>query len=315
VKDHAQEREATANQLKQDSSIAMLPTHEQELRDIESSKQEISARLQRLQPELESTRNQVQRFREIEQKLAQLEHSYRELSGAIGALKQQLDEFRERLGAAADIRVEELQKRASELDRAYSGKVSLANQLNSSLTTTLSRLQVLESQKKMLQDELDKITAELARKRKLGEELGRLEPEKLAEVIERSQTEFRKVGDELAASRAKIQDLKGSMEELSGAGATCPVCESPLNEPRKQELLQQRQGQLEDLNKRASELESRLRGLSDGLRQKLELQRKCIFWLRRLETSLSLKKNTQISPNGWRRWSWKFRKRETRVKS
>ena len=277
VKDRAQEREATANQLKQDSSIAMLPIHEQELRDLESSKQEISARLQQLQPELESARNQVQRFREIEQKLAQLGQSYRELSGAIGALKQQLDEFRERLGAAADVRVEEIQKQASELGRAYSEKVSLANQLNSGLTTTLSRLQGLETQKKMLQDELDKVTAELARKRKLGEELERLEPEKLAEVIERSQTEFREVGDELAASRAKIQDLKGSMDELSVAGATCPVCESPLDEPRKQELLHQRQGQLEDFNKRASELESCLKELSDDLRQKLELQRKCIL--------------------------------------
>ncbi len=277
VKDRAQEREATANQLKQDSSIAMLPIHEQELRDLESSKQEISVRLQQLQPELESTRNQVQQFREIEQKLVQLEQSYRELSGAIGALKQQLDEFRERLGAAADVGVEEIQKQASELDRAYSEKVSLANQLNSSLTITLSRLQGLETQKKMLRDELDKITAELSRKRKLGEELEGLEPEKLAEVIERSQTEFREVGDELAASRAKIQDLKGSMDELSGAGATCPVCESPLDEPRKQELLHQRQGQLEDFNKRANELELRLKGLSDDLRQKLELQRKCIL--------------------------------------
>jgi len=277
VKDRAQERESVANQLKQDSSTAMLPIHEQELRDLESSKQEISVRLQQLQPELESTRNQVQRFREIEQKLTQLEHSYRELSGAIGALKQQLDEFRERLGAAADVRVEEIQKQVGELDRAYSEKVSLANQLNSGLTATISRLQGLETQKKMLQDELDKVTAELSRKRKLGEELERLEPEKLAEVIERSQTEFRKVGDELAASRAKIQDLKGSMDELSVAGATCPVCESPLDEPRKQELLHQRQGQLEDLNKRASELESRLKGLSDGMRQKLELQRKCIL--------------------------------------
>ena len=283
VKDRAQEREATANQLKQDSSIALLPIHEQELRDLESSKQEISSRLQQLQPELESTRNQVQRFREIEQKLTQLEHSYRELSGAIGALKQQLDEFRERLGVAADVRVEELQKQAGELDRAYSEKISLANQLNSSLTTTLSRLQGLETQKKMLRDELDKITTEFTRKRKLGEELERLEPEKLAEVIEKSQTEFREVGDELAASRAKIQDLKGSMEELSGAGATCPVCESPLNEPRKQELLHQRQGQLEDINKRASELESRLRGLSDGLLQKLELQRKCMLLAKEVE--------------------------------
>jgi exonuclease SbcC len=277
VRDRAQEREATANQLKQDPSIAMLPVHERELSDLKSSKQEISERLQRLQPELEAARAQVQRFRETEQKLAQLERSYRELSGAMGALKKQLDELRERLGAAAGIGVVEIQRQVDELNRAYSEKVSLADQLNSSLTTSLSGLRGLETQKRMLQEELDKITTELSRKRKLGEELERLEPGKLAEVIERSQAEFREVGDELAASRAKIQDLKGAMEELSEAGAICPVCESPLEESRKQKLLRQRREQLENLNKRAGELEARLRELSDALRQKLELQRKCML--------------------------------------
>lgn len=277
VKDRAEEREVMVKQLKQDPSIALLPTREQELRDLESSQQEISARLQQLQPELESTRAQVLQFRKTEQELTRLEQSYRELGGAIGELKHQLDETKKRLGAAADAKVEELQKQAGELDRAYNEKVSLTNQLNSDLTTALLKLQGLETRKTMLQDELNKITTELERKRKLGEELERLKPKELEEVVEKSKTELRSVGDELAASRARTQDLKQSMEELAGAGSTCPVCESPLEEAKKQELLQQRRGQLEGFTKRANELESRLKSLNEDLHQKLELQRKCML--------------------------------------
>ncbi len=283
VRDRAAEREAMANQLKQDSSITLLPVHEQELITLESSKQEISARLQQLQPELESTRTQVQRFHKTEQELSQLEQSYRELGGAIGALKHQLDEIKRRLGAAAGIRVEELQKQMGELERAHGEKVSLANQLNSNLTTTLSKLQGLETRKTMLQDGLNKIVVDFEQKRKLGEELERLKPQELTEAIEKSQTELRGVGDELAASRARIQDLKQSMEELAEAGSTCPVCESPLEESKKQELLHQRRGQLEGFTHRANELESRLKWLSEDLRQKLELQRKCMLLAKEVE--------------------------------
>ncbi|MDI6884519.1 MAG: AAA family ATPase [Hadesarchaea archaeon] len=272
--ERAEEREVMANQLRQDQSIALLPTHEQELKELEASKKETSMRLQQLQPELESTRAQVQEFRKTEQELAQLEQSRRGLEGAIGALKNQIEQIRERLGAAASATVEEIQKQVGELERAYSEKVSSANRLSSDLTAASSRLQSLETRKAMLQEGINSIAAEREQRLKLREELEALKPGELAKEVERLQTELRNTGNELAALRARIQDLKQSVDELAAAGATCPVCESPLEEARKQELLQQRQGQLDDFTKRAGELEYRLKELDETLDQKLKLQQK-----------------------------------------
>ncbi len=276
IMERAEEREVMSNQLRGDASIAALPTHEQELRELGSSRQETSARLQQLQPELESTRAQVQRFRKTEQELAQLEQSRREVEGAMGALKNQLNQITERLGAAAGTAVEDIKKQVGELERAYSGKVSTADQLSSELTAASSRLQGLETRKTMLQEAINKIAAELEQKLKLRGELEGLKPQELAKEVERLQAELRSAGDELAALRARTQDLKQSTEELAAAEATCPVCESPLEEVRKQELLKQRTGQLEDFTIRAAELELRLKELDETLIQKLALQQNCM---------------------------------------
>ncbi|HID60314.1 MAG TPA: hypothetical protein EYP46_00460 [Hadesarchaea archaeon] len=281
--DRADERERTAKQLRQDPSIAQLATYERELKDLESARREISERLRQLQPELESTRVQVQQSRKTEQEIAQLEQTYRELCGGIGELKHQLDEIGKRLGTAAELEPDELQKQVVELERVCNEKTFRWNQLNSALTAATSKLQVLETQKTMLQGELDKIVTELERKRKLGEELRRLKPKELDDEIEKAQLELRSIEDQLATSRAKIQELKRSMEELAGAGPTCPVCESPLGDAKKQELLRQRREQLEGLIRHVNELEPRLKQLNDDLRQKLELQRKGMLLEREVE--------------------------------
>ncbi len=283
VEDRAGEREATAKQLKQDPSITLLPTHDRELRVLESSAREISDRLRQLQPELEYARDQAQQLRKTEQELVQQEKSYRELSGTMGALKQRIDFVRMKLGASAGASVDELRSRVGDTERAYGEKVLLANKLNSDLTTTASKLQGLETQMTMIQDELTRRTMELERKRKLRAELEALRPEGLAEAAEKTQTELRGVGDELAASRARIQDLKQAMDDLAGAGATCPVCESPLEDARKKELLRQRRGQFENLTRRVNELESRLRELGDDLRRKLEAQKKAMLLAKEVE--------------------------------
>ncbi len=284
VKARAEERESTVRQLRQDPSIAQLANYRQELRYLESAHREISERLRQLQPELESTRAQVQEFRKTEQKLVQLKQVYHGLSGGIKELRHQLDEIRKRLGPAASLEPEELRKRVAEAERMYGEKTSEWNHLNSALTGAMSRLQGLKTQKTMLQGELNKIAAELERKRKLGEELERLKLKDLGDAIERAQVELREVGDQLATSRAKIQELKQSMEELAEAGPTCPVCESPLSEAKKQELLRQRREQLETLTKQVNELEPRLRQLNDGLRQRMELQRKGMLLEKEIES-------------------------------
>ncbi|HDI12949.1 MAG TPA: SMC family ATPase [Hadesarchaea archaeon] len=283
VRDRADDKEAEAKQLKQDPSLGHLPTYEMEVRKLESDQKEISKIIDSLSPEIDSLRAQVAEFRRLEQELARMEQTYRGLAGSADELKRQLDELERRLGSNAGLQVSELQNRVEASEREYRDKNSRWSKLNSDLTAGLSNLRGLETRQKMLRDELEKIDAELNRKRRTREELERLSSERVSDSIDRIQAEIRDVSDQLAASRSKIQDLKQSLDGLSGAGSVCPVCESPLSEEKKQELLRRREGELEDLVRGVSELEPRLRELNDELREKQEAQRRELIMRKEVE--------------------------------
>ncbi|GAH89990.1 unnamed protein product, partial [marine sediment metagenome] len=100
VRDRTEERKKTISQLGQDASLALLPTHEQEINNMELSKQENQRKLQQIQPELEAVSSQLQQLHKTEQELARLESSSRELEGAINALNRQIEHIKGRLGAA-----------------------------------------------------------------------------------------------------------------------------------------------------------------------------------------------------------------------
>ncbi len=283
VKDRVEERKGTLRQLGQDVSLALLPTYEQEMRDMELSKQETQMRLQQIQPELEAASSQLQQLRKTEQELARLDSSSRELEGAINALDRQLEQIKERLGAAVGIAHEELKRRVGNLERARREAEARVSELNSNLTTSSSRVRELETRIGMIRERLERLVSEIERKGKLSEELEKLRPQELVKLIERLQLESRSVGDELAASHARAQDLRQTMDELAAAGSTCPVCESPLEEGKKQQLLEERRGQLEAKLKRVVELEARVKELNENLNEKLELRRKAQLLAKEIE--------------------------------
>ena len=274
VRDRTEERKRTISQLGQDVSLALLPTHEQEMKDIELSKQETQRRLQQIQPELEATSSQLQQLRKTEQELARLESSSREVDGAINALDRQIEQVKGRLGAAVRFAPEELKRRVADLEQACRKTDARASELNSNLTTSSSRVRELETKIGMIHERLERLASEIERKNKLSEELEKLRSQELAKLIEELQLKSRRAGDELAASHARAQDLRQVMDELAAAGSTCPVCESPLEEGKKQQLLEERRGQLEAKIKRAAELEAHVKELNKNLNEKLKLQRR-----------------------------------------
>ncbi len=283
VRDRTGERKGTISQLGQDASLVLLPTHEQEMKDMGLSKQETQTKLQQIQPELEAVSSQLQQLRKTEQELARLESSSRELGGVISALDRQLEQIKERLGPAAGVALEELKRRVGDLERACRGADARVSELNSNLTTSSLRVRELETRIGMIRERLEKLVSEIKRKSELSEELEKLRLQDLTKLIEKLQLGSRSAGDELAASHARAQDLQQVMDELAAAGSTCPVCESPLEEAKKQQLLEGRRGQLEAKLKRVAELEARVKELNKNLNEKLELQRKAQLLAKEVE--------------------------------
>jgi exonuclease SbcC len=276
-------RRTALNELRQDAALAALPVLEQGLNELELSKQGIQARLNQLQPELENVQRELQQLREVKERLAQLEKSLRELEGAIAQLNQRVEDIRTKLGAAVGIESEELRKQVASAEREFNEASSKAEDLSSKLTSSTSWIRELETKIKMYNDRLEKLSNEIEVKRRLRSELEGLRIQELVDSIEGLQAEMREVSDELAATRARLQDLEQTSNELAMAGSTCPVCESPLPEDRKRQLLEDRGARIENYRKRTARLQERLSELQELLNQKLELQRRAVLISKEVE--------------------------------
>jgi len=281
--DRIEDREDNISKIGQDATLAALPGLEQELKDMELSRQETQVKLQQLQPELATTQAQFDKLREIEQRVIQLDSTSREIEGRIGGLERQIDQVKSRLGAAVGVGVEEVRRQVETVERAHVEARSSTDELNSKLTAGSSHIRELETKMGMLRDRHGKLFDEISRKQKLREELEQLRPSELAKLVESLEVDTRGAGDELAACRARIQDLQQASAELATAGPNCPVCESPLTKDKKEDLLKQREVQLAEQRKQASKLEDLVIKLKESLRQKIELQRRSMLLAKEIE--------------------------------
>ncbi|MCS7132056.1 MAG: SMC family ATPase, partial [Hadesarchaea archaeon] len=283
IQERIDDKRTALDELKQDAALATLSALEQGLNELEISKQGIYARLKQLQPELENVQKELRQLREVEQRLAQLEKSLRELEGAIAQLNCQLGDIRAKLGAAVGIESEEFRRQVASAEQEFNEAASKAEDLSSKLTSLTSRIRELETKIKMHSDRLEKLSVEIKEKHRLRGELERLKIQELAASIEKLQTEIRDISDRLAATRARLQDLEQTSNELAMAGSICPVCESPLPNDRKQRLLEDRGARIEDYRKQVVRLQERLSELQELLNQKLELQRRAMLIAKEVE--------------------------------
>lgn len=284
VEDRMEERKRTAAQLRQDSSISLLPAHEEEFHKLTAYMENIQRDLKQLQPKLDDVSTQLQRLREKKEKIDQLEKTSHQVDGAISMLRNRLEQIMSRLGEAVGIPLEEFRRRVADLERVYAGLEARTNELNLRFASLTSRVGRLEAEEGMLQNRLEKLGGELKKKRELANELKGLKLKELTELVKELERGVREVGDELAACRTRMQDLQQVLGGLSVAGTTCPVCESPLDESKRQELLEKRMAQLERQSELEAKLNARLKELSDELTRNMELQKRVMLLEIEVET-------------------------------
>ncbi len=283
VQDRIEDRQVMVQQIGQDASLAALPALEQELKELEVAKEGIKTELQKLQPKLDLTRAELQKLRDLEQKLTQLEKSARGLEEAISTFEQQLAQVKNRLGTMVRVKSSELQRQVTGLRQAHEDARKNADDQNAKLTACTSLVRELMTKIGMMRARLEKLVGDITQKHKSSEQLEQLRLPELTTRVEKLQTEFQTAADELAACRARMQDLQQSLTELTAAGPTCPVCESPLSDDKKQQLVRQRERQISTHRKLLSQLETRLGKLNSDLKEARELQRRAELLAKEIE--------------------------------
>ncbi|MEW6593168.1 MAG: hypothetical protein AB1305_05825, partial [Candidatus Hadarchaeota archaeon] len=277
VSDRAKDLAERVSQLKIDPSLPKLPEYERELASLEDSKKQMADELRRLKPELDELNRQVQSYRELERRISELESRHSGLASAVKEIESRVAQLKDRLGADAGVSVVELQNKVQQQDQDYRAKLAIQKKAESETSNFLLELRSSEHQLQSLKLEAQKLLSDVESRRRSKEELEKIKPDELMVSVEKMQSEVKQLGDDQAALNARMQDLKHSVVDLSKAEAQCPVCDSALEQAKKQELITKKQRQLEDFQKRSADIGTRLDGLNKELKDKLNLQIRVIL--------------------------------------
>lgn len=270
----SKDRERMIGQLQEDAALASLPTLEQELEESRSSRDRIGKELEQLQPKLEASEKQLKDLQEMQEKLTRLDKAFRELEGVIATLNQQMELIKGKLGESVRVNPEELRSQVSELQQSFEEKEKNVDILTSKLTSQSSQISGLNTEIKLTQERLTKLSPEIKRKQEAKRELEKLQLPQLKERVEQLQETQQKIENQLAASLARTQDLQQALKELETAGSTCPTCERPLSEEKKQQLLEQRRKKIEKHRAMVSELKEHSSKLDGDLNRARALQKR-----------------------------------------
>ncbi len=281
--DRAQDRERLAAQLRQDSSIALLPTYVEEAKNLEASLEEAKSRFRELRSKLEEIEAPLREMEDAGRRLGELERAMDGKEGEIRTLKRRVDEIRAKLGPAIEVGMDELEREYREAERASSEALREEAELNSELNSAMSKVGKLEARLSMLEENRRRLEHEMEEKRRIERKLKEIGVDELSASIERIRSELNSLRVELTSTRERVNELESSVEELAEAGSTCPVCESPLEEGKKRSLMERRRREVDEKKKRIPVLEAECLRLERALGEKLELQEKVRTMMREVD--------------------------------
>jgi len=185
--------------------------------------------------------------------------------------ERSLSELRKEIAAAEKKGVEHHTKAEKELEKLRSG-----------IAVMEERTVEIEGRKNKVSTDLGSIKAkfdnlmELAKKNEaLQKELAALTGNGHSDSLRSHQSKSKQALDtlrkKLADADAALSSLESAERELEKAGAKCPVCEEPLGDVKKRELIAKRKGEVEKAKQLASGLKSDVSSNSKALE---EIERK-----------------------------------------
>ncbi|HIQ32295.1 MAG TPA: hypothetical protein EYH55_02305 [Methanothermococcus okinawensis] len=197
---------------------------------------------------IESIEERLRQLEDIEKKLLDLEH--------VNTRLKEIERYREELERCKEGYLEyiEVENRLRDLE----GKVIHLERLREKVKEVESRIEELRG-------EISKLERELAPLKEIEE--GIKKEEELKDRLARCREELQVIEGKIRERLSKIKELEEIVEKLSRAGNRCPLCQSPIDDSKKEDLLRRYR---EELQRIEEELETLYRERS---RYKEEIER------------------------------------------
>jgi exonuclease SbcC len=245
----------------------------EEIRGYEERLSRVTEGRGRVERELGNKEEELRSLERVKEELARIEKELESVKGSIRTLQAQLDRLRGELGPLARTPLNQLREKVrlvcAELEGVKKERLSKEE---------LYKLKWKEKEEKgarisAYRTRAGQLERELEQALEASKKLQEINPPRLEEELE----ELRATGERLLKEKAEIgaqtAELLKSLEQLRGASAQCPVCETPLEENRKNHLISEKSKKLSELQLRANELEVELKRNEAERRRREELWR------------------------------------------
>lgn len=268
MRDRAAECRESARRYREDREVKEMQQVEGEISSLEADIENLRRRLDGIQPELDLLRGKMDELSALEREANEAERLVRELQGRVDSLSRQAESLERALGPAAMLAAGELEDRERSVEERYRRAVQRVEEINSKLTAGLSRLSQLDAERSIITKRLGELGPKIDAKREKMEKLRVISPQAVREDMERLRASAQRVQNELSESRARARVVERFLSDLRGAGPLCPVCESPLEEERKLELILRRERELEGLREGVLRAEAELQRLLEDVERR-----------------------------------------------
>ncbi|MCR4369167.1 MAG: AAA family ATPase, partial [archaeon] len=278
-RDKLQEEERELEQKVEDATKKLIDASEQTYsglgKEVEQKKADLGVLRERLSSRKESLAQKEKRKAELKEKQSGLSKEISEKTEELEAAKQELEgvkslllEVKKKIDTKSP-RLAQKKEGAQKHEHIYITLGREVEKLKEQIHEVRMKKNGLEREAKSAQDSLAELEArkkrieeKIAKKNEIEEKIAPLAKNDPAQRLISKEQDLEKAGHELHAVRARIESMEESLQTLARARSDCPTCESPLDEKKKEGILQKKKSELAKLRAKAHELGEKKENLS-----------------------------------------------------
>ncbi|NIM47368.1 MAG: AAA family ATPase [Candidatus Aenigmarchaeota archaeon] len=274
------EKESVIQNLEVDENLKKLDLIKREFFELKEKEEKMRNQLNDTIKRKSGITKDIDKLKQQQKRLQTIKEEIKKFTALLDLTDSDIEKIKEDLVEFAEITDEELRNEVRKTDEEL-------KTLNESLIEEKSDLDNLkgkyvEDNAKISLIENEKIPELEQILKELDEKLEKIKENplrKLNSELNKNKKELEKNQIKLQKSLAKISEIEDSMNELSLAGSTCPVCDSRLTKDKKSKLIEKKKKlkkdlkkELENYNSLIKKIESKLPELENRIREIEKMQ-------------------------------------------
>ncbi len=246
-------KQTIVDQIKMEGIEQDVNRAKAELARTEDEKDQLKKELERTKHEKYSVEKDLAELRKVKDSLDRLKRDENGISRIIQETQRQLESIEKTVMQfpVDEEKLAELKHRIKNLENELKDRKEEYEKCSREFSESRIKLDYLK------REEIERLEKEIEEKLKIKSEYDKLNSSvgNADEALESRKRVIEKLVGEIESSRTRIKDLQEILSRLSNSEGKCPVCNTELTEQMRNELVKQKQEQLDGFKKRLVEME------------------------------------------------------------